>query len=57
MDLSNFKALRVSSVFETFPNEMQDLLTRLMSTPEETMQEIIVEVHKSPRTPRPKKDK
>ena len=55
-------------MFETFPKETHDLLTRMMLTPEEAVQEItiveapesaevIFEVPKSPRTPRPKKDK
>jgi len=68
MDLMNFEALRASSTFERLQKEMQDLLNRMMSTPEEAAQEImvveapesarvIVEVPKSPRTSRTKKDK
>lgn len=64
MDLANFEALRSSSVFQGLSKEMQDLLTRMMLTPEEATQEIvvvdtpksarvIVEVPKSPRTTRP----
>jgi len=35
MDLTNFKALKSSLVFETLLKETQDLLTRMMSIPEE----------------------
>jgi len=42
MDLTNFEALRASSVFETFPKEMHDLLNRMMSTTKEVAQEIAV---------------
>lgn len=69
MDCANFEALRASSTFERLSKETQDLLNRMMLTPEEAEQEIevvevapesarvIIEVSKSPRTPRPKKDK
>ena len=69
MDLTNLEALRASSAFERLPKETQDLLNRMMSTPEEATQEIevvkvapesskvVVEFPKSPRTLRPNKDK
>ena len=69
MDLGNFEALRASSTFERFSKVTQDHLNRMMSTLKEAMQEIgvveatpesagvVVEVPKSPKTPRPKKDK
>ena len=41
MDLSNFEALREISVFETLSKEMQDLLTKMMLTLEEAVQEIV----------------
>ena len=34
MDCTNFKALRASSSFEKLSKEMQDLLNRMMSTPD-----------------------
>lgn len=62
MDLTNLEALRASSMFETFPKEMQDFLNRVMSTAEGAMESPTpsvgnaLEIHKLPRTPRPKKD-
>ena len=62
MDLTNFEALRASSVFERLSKETQDFLNRMISTIEGAAQSPMplvgdpLEIPKSPRMPRPKKD-